>query len=298
MAFTVLSPFDSVEQGAMAMLALTHDRSSARQLGRSAVEISTLGFYEVDGNTVSIHGPLYKALQSKISIPPDADLPEHPNPTTFPQTFVQVRNVSSMDAAKELIAQGHHPMILNFANPITPGGGFLNGALAQEETLCRSSGLYATLLDDPMYPYHKGRFDSRMASDWAILSPNVPFFRTDDGTFEASLWLGSVLTCAAPQADYAEEGQVDALMRRRIPRILDIMATHGYTDIILGAWGCGAFGCDPKSIGKIFVDTIRDQFAGKFRTVIFAIVDDSMNRRLLKPFVDAVGRISTAHVST
>ncbi|MFY8051157.1 MAG: TIGR02452 family protein, partial [Armatimonadaceae bacterium] len=144
--------------------------------------------------------------------------------------------------------------------------------------------------DDPMYAYHKGRFDSRMASDWAILSPNVPFFRTDDGTFEASPWLASVLTCAAPQADYAEEGQVDALMRRRIPRVLDIMAAYGYTDIILGAWGCGAFGCEPTSIAKIFVDTISDEFAGKFRTVIFAIVDDSMNRRLLKPFVDAVER--------
>ena len=162
----------------MAMLPLTHDRSTARHLGRTAVEISTLGFYEVDGTTVSIHGPLYKALQRKVSIPPDAELPKNPNPTIFSQTTVQIRNVSSMDAAKELIAQGYHPMILNFANPITPGGGFLNGALAQEETLCRSSGLYATLLDDPMYAYHKGRFDSRMASDWAILSPNVPFFRT------------------------------------------------------------------------------------------------------------------------
>ena len=272
----------------MAMLALTHDRSTARQLGRSAVEISTLGFYEVDGNTVSIHGPLYKALQSKVSIPPDAELPENPNPKTFAQTTVQVRNVSCMDAAKELIAQGYHPMILNFANPITPGGGFLNGALAQEETLCRSSGLYATLLDDPMYAYHKGRFDSRMASDWAILSPNVPFFRTDDGTFEDTPWLASVLTCAAPQADYAEDGQVDALMRRRIPRILDIMAAYGYTDIILGAWGCGAFGCDPTSIAKIFLDTLRDQFDCKFRTVIFAIVDDTMNRRLIRPFADAV----------
>ena len=99
MAFTVLPPFDSDEQGAIAMLALTHDRSTARLLGRSAVEISMLGFYEVDGTTVSIHGPLYKALQSKVSIPQDAELPENPNPTTFQLTTVQVRNVSSMDAA-------------------------------------------------------------------------------------------------------------------------------------------------------------------------------------------------------
>jgi uncharacterized protein (TIGR02452 family) len=127
-----------------------------------------------------------------------------------------------------------------------------------------------------------------MASDWAILSPDVPFFRNDDGSIEATPWLASVLTCAAPQADYAEPGQVDALMRRRIPRALSIMKAYGYTDIILGAWGCGAFGCDTASIAKIFVDTLRDQFDCKFRTVIFAIVDDTMNRRLVGPFADAV----------
>jgi uncharacterized protein (TIGR02452 family) len=288
MAFTVLPLFDSPEQGAKAMLALTHDRSTARVLGRTAVEIAELGFYEVDGKAISIHGPQQKAIRSKVSLSPDAGLPPIPNTVNFPETIVQVRNVSSMDAAKELIGQGRHPLILNFANPITPGGGFLNGALAQEETLCRSSGLYATLVDDPMYAYHRGRFDSRLASDWAILSPDVPFFRTDAGSFEATPWLASVLTCAAPQADYAEPGQVDALMRRRIPRVLSIMKAYGYTDIILGAWGCGAFGCDPMSIAKIFVDALRAQFSDSFRTVVFAIVDDTMNRRLIKPFADAV----------
>jgi len=288
MAFTVLPLFDSPEQGAKAMLALTHDRSTARVLGRTAVEIAELGFYEVDGKAISIHGPQQKAIRSKVSLSPDAELPPVPNTVNVPETIVQVRNVSSMDAAKEFIEQGRHPLILNFANPITPGGGFLNGALAQEETLCRSSGLYATLVDDPMYEYHRGRFDSRMASDWAILSPDVPFFRTDDGSFEVTPWLASVLTCAAPQADYAEPGQVDALMRRRITRVLSIMNVYGYTDIVLGAWGCGAFGCDPTSIAKIFADTLRQQFYDSFRTVVFAIVDDTMNRRLIQPFADAV----------
>jgi uncharacterized protein (TIGR02452 family) len=288
MAFTVLPLFDSPEQGATAMLALTHDRTTARVLGRTTVEIAELGFYEVDGKTISIHGPQQKALRTKVSLSPDAELPKLPSPISFAETMIQVRNVSSMDAAKELIGLGRHPLILNFANPITPGGGFLNGALAQEETLCRSSGLYATLVDDPMYEYHRERFDSRMASDWAILSPDVPFFRTDAGSFEATPWLASVLTCAAPQADYAEPGQVDALMRRRIPRVLSIMNAYGYTDIVLGAWGCGAFGCDPMSIAKIFVDTLREQFSDSFRTVVFAIVDDTMNRRLLGPFADAV----------
>ena len=69
---------------------------------------------------------------------------------------------------------------LNFASGVNPGGGFLVGARAQEETLCRSSALFATLEGDPMYLAPHERSDDA-ASDSAILSPDVRFFR-DDGT--------------------------------------------------------------------------------------------------------------------
>ncbi len=72
-------------------------------------------------------------------------------------------------------------MALNFVNAIETGGGFLRGATAQEEALCRSSGLDATLVDDPMYEFHRQHELWADASHWAILSPNVPVFRDDRG---------------------------------------------------------------------------------------------------------------------
>lgn len=48
-------------------------------------------------------------------------------------------------------------LVLNFTNGIQPGGGFLGGARAQEEVLCRSSALYHTLDGDPMYRHHDGQ---------------------------------------------------------------------------------------------------------------------------------------------
>ena len=59
-----------------------------------------------------------------------------------------------------------------------PGGGFLNGARAQEESLVRSSGLYACIAEDPMYAFHRARHDP-VYTDYVIYSPD-PFI----GPFE------------------------------------------------------------------------------------------------------------------
>ena len=69
---------------------------------------------------------------------------------------------------------------LNFAAAGSPGGGFLNGARAQEESIARSSGLLAAIEPCQMYAFHRARQDA-MYTDWVIYSPDVPVFRTDEG---------------------------------------------------------------------------------------------------------------------
>ncbi len=106
-------------------------------------------------------------------------------------------NETTLGAARRLADSGLKPIALNFANGTVPGGGFLRGARAQEEALCRSSALFETLVDDPMYAAHRER-DLQDASDWVIYSPDVPVFRSDAGRALEEPWLLSFLTCAAP----------------------------------------------------------------------------------------------------
>jgi uncharacterized protein (TIGR02452 family) len=195
---------------------------------------------------------------------------------------VQVVNATTLVAALRLTETGARVLALNFANGVSPGGGFLHGARAQEEVLCRSSALYATLGNDPMYEAHRQR-PLPDSTDRAILSPDVPVFRSDDGTPLDAPWPLSVTTCAAPYAPRVGQPRAGDLLQQRIARVLAIARAYGYTGLVLGAWGCGAFGNDPHRTARDFHDALM-RHAGAFAQVLFAIADWSPERRFLAPF--------------
>jgi len=99
----------------------------------------------------------------------------------------------------------------------------------------------------------------------------------------------SVLTCAAPQANFASREDIKAIMTKRISRVLEVFRNVEATHLVLGAWGCGAFGCDPIDIDQIFAKALNNQYDGVFDFISFAIADWSPGPRNLGPFVSAFG---------
>jgi len=281
--FVLVPCLDAAELAAGRRRELDIRREVAAELGRSAVQIAQRGFYFNGAEErVEIGGLVSRAVSGKQSLPPDALLPT-PKARSFAEMRAQVANETTLGASRRLVEGGHRPLALNFANGIHPGGGFLDGARAQEEVLCRSSALYRTLLGDPLYEAHRKR-PRPDSTDWAIYSPDVPVFRRDDGSELDRPWVLSFITCAAPVA--TRIGQPESLLQKRIHRVLAIARAFGYSTLVLGAWGCGAFGNDPHRTAVDFRQALENDFRGAFSDIVFAITDWSPERKFLGPFRD------------
>jgi uncharacterized protein (TIGR02452 family) len=264
------------------------NRSSAAQLGREIVRILEAGRYtNPAGEVVEIGDLLKRSVEGVRSVPPDHELPAV-SPGVH-QTDIEVANESTLAAARRLVQLGLRPVALNFASAKLPGGGFLSGARAQEESLARSSGLYACLVDNPMYDFHQTHSDP-MYSHYAIYSPHVPILRDDEGRLLSRPYLCSFITAPAVNAKVVLErnrsarARIREAMRQRIGKVLAIAATYGHEEIILGAWGCGVFGNDSREIAELFHQALTGDFRGVFRRVVFAILDWSPERRFIGPF--------------
>ncbi|TQK50566.1 uncharacterized protein (TIGR02452 family) [Streptomyces sp. SLBN-118] len=170
-----------------------------RGIARQTEEIVENGHYLApDGRTVDIGRVLAVALAGTRMYGPEAVDVE---PDTDRTTSFEVTAESSTRAAMRLTAADSARVgVLNFASARNPGGGYLNGAQAQEEALCRASALYATLLRAPEFYEHHRAERSPFYTDRVIHSPGVPLFRDDRGRLLDEPCTVGFLTSPAPNA--------------------------------------------------------------------------------------------------
>lgn len=264
------------------------DRDLAAALGAEAVDVTNAGRYRAaDGREVDISAAISAAVDSTVCYPPEQRV-DVPSPR-FSETRFSVENDDTLSAARRLVAAGHRVAALNFASAKNPGGGFLNGARAQEEALCRSSALYACLVGREMYAWHRARRDA-LYGHWVIYSPDVPVFRGPDHALLAEPFAVSFLTSPAVNAkvvlerDPGRGDEITHVMRERVHRVLAVAAAPGHDTLVLGAWGCGAFGNAPEVVAELFREALDGDFRGQFATVVFAVLDEWSDRRNIGPF--------------
>eukprot|EP00812_Abedinium_dasypus_P011281 NODE_4849_length_634_cov_318.291883.p1 GENE.NODE_4849_length_634_cov_318.291883~~NODE_4849_length_634_cov_318.291883.p1 ORF type:complete len:149 (-),score=53.70 NODE_4849_length_634_cov_318.291883:142-588(-) len=91
---------------------------------------------------------------------------------------------------------------------------------------------------------------------------------------EAQRTTVSLVTAAAPNIRFASEISARELLMNTMQSIFVAPAQKQpeVTTLILGAFGCGAFGGDPAEISALFVDAIKGRKLGRlYREVHFAI---------------------------
>jgi uncharacterized protein (TIGR02452 family) len=150
--------------------------------------------------------------------------------------------------------------------PSGPAGAWRRApACRQEESLFRRTALFRHL-DRSMYPIEQ------LA---AIYAPSVPVSSSYDGCvgieFSFVACPGLKMPPTGPDGRLLEP---DAdLLRKKVELIFQIARDNGHRSLVLGALGCGAFGCPPRHVAGIFRDVIRSEAVrcSGIRRVVFAI---------------------------
>lgn len=194
------------------------------------------------------------------------------------RTRVEVTGEDTATAGRRLLAEGAAEVaVLNFASGRNVGGGFLGNARAQEEDLCRASALYRCLEAQPDYYTANRAHPDALYTDHIIWSPRVPFFLDRDARLVEPCAL-SVITAPAPntRAVLAQKPDAGPAIReaffRRAALVLAVARDQGQDSLVLGAWGCGAFGGDPQVSAAAFAAALSGPFAGAFARVVFAVL--------------------------
>lgn len=162
--------------------------------------------------------------------------------------------------------------VLVFASFTNPGGGYIQGYLGQEATLCADSYLY-NVLDKQRKWYGENRrrnINCELYRNRALVVPAVRFDRNHVHAY------ADVIVAAAPNAKRArqeyrvsDDALLDAL-RDRIRFVLAICDELGREKLVLGAWGCDNNGFDAEAVAELF----REELASgdfKVKQVFFAV---------------------------
>lgn len=198
-------------------------------------------------------------------------------------TVVDQDSVAAVIENGRGIASACDLAVLDFASFTQPGGGYDRGIMGQEQALCAESFLFNVLAQyKGWYAENRRRnINCELYRDRAFVVPKVRFERKRYHSY------ADVIVAAAPnarraRADYhVDDAVLKRAMRGRIRLVLAIADELGHDKLVLGAFGCGAFGWDAGVAAELF----REELAGgghMARTVILAVPkgrhDDHLER--------------------
>lgn len=229
-----------------------------KAIARETLEIMKQGYYELPVKNeagqetgkrrIEIKEALEQSIRRSILISPQEGekiLEKYGASPGCGQPETRVENISTVEAIRILAEERKTNIgVLNFASAKNPGGGFLNGANAQEESLAASGTLYPTLTAHDEYYRENRSHSSMMYLDYGIYSPEVVFFRDETFRLTETPVKASVLTLPAVnmgqvilKGEDVEEAK--RVMRRRMKLALGIFAEQKAKHLVLGAYGCG-----------------------------------------------------------
>lgn len=238
--------------------------------------------------TGSVTGAMYFPDDCLLFLPPPRITTPMSVSVSRRRTFEAAMHQLDLDPSSKVA-------VLNFASGTNPGGGVEHGSPAQEESLCRCSTLYPVLtacelLGRTYYDRHRRLHDARY-TDSCIYTPHITVFKSDTNCPER-LPIGKwkqvdVISCAAPNLRAIQSGkgpiitpeELLELHKSRARRIFHVAAIFKVDTLILGAFGCGAFGNPPDIVARAYREILEefDQYIPKVEFAVYCPPGDSWN---------------------
>ncbi|KKP00758.1 hypothetical protein THAR02_07145 [Trichoderma harzianum] len=234
-----------------------------------------------------------KQTDDSDSAPVSQKLPS----ATISPNCIRIWPVDTLEAASRLSqASPSRIAVLNMASPLRPGGGVLTGATSQEEWLCSRTTLYPSLHEEFYRLPEIGAIytpDVLVCKIWdtepSDLKPADQFFI--DVITAAMLRLPEVETNQQGELTYSEQKDRDMVLAK-MRCVMRILRSRHIKRVVLGAWGCGAYGNPVDEIARSWRRVLlgpqarRPERAEVYddMEVVFAIKDHNMARRFTTAF--------------
>lgn len=207
------------------------------------------------------------------------------------ETEITVDNRDTLDVAYDLInsADGK-TAVLNMASFKMPGGGVLYGTGAQEESLFRRTDYYRSLyaFKDLAEDYGVKRAEDSyplVKKYGGVYSPDVTVFRGNELSgypFLDEPWTANFIAVAAIKNPMTTgrfrnrivDSQVEEV-KDQVRAIFNIAIDNEVENLVLGAFGCGAYNTPPKHMAELFKEILEEpEYKNRFNKIVFAIVGD------------------------
>lgn len=262
--------FDGMPVGFVAaMKAKTQKAAAEEQVAEEseAAGVETAEAASAETEAVAEPAPAEEAAETEPASAAEEPAPVLPEVTVLDASATQ----AILDNGRGY-AQFCDMAVLAFASFTNPGGGYIQGYLGQEATLCADSYLY-NVLDKQRKWYGENRrrnINCELYRNRALVVPAVRFDRNHVHAY------ADVIVAAAPNAKRArqeyrvsDDALLDAL-RDRIRFVLAICDELGREKLVLGAWGCENNGFDAEAVAELFR---KELASGDFevKQVFFAV---------------------------
>lgn len=198
------------------------------------------------------------------------------------KTEISVMSADCLEQARLL----DNPLVLNMASYKNPGGGVVNGSMAQEENIFRRSNLFQSLYQ---FVYYSDQYGIKQNDKnkyplpfyGGVYSNDITVFRGSENNGYYLLgkpFKTSFISISAIKRPELKNGKMNksdiSKMKNKIKVIFEVALANSHENLVLSAFGCGAYGNPPEQIALIFKELLNNEYDGCFKKIVFSIFDD------------------------